>query len=263
MLYFMPPWNFSIQLRAYTYYTGRSEFISTHGRFKEWVMVIPEAGEFDYEVDGEAGKVSFGDFVCAPPGGLFWRHVTSSWLTYHVLRWSWMRGEVLAQVEWKAGKWSVMDTARLRANFEILRPLVGLRDIYSLRRTEQLLADILMLAWEAKQAPPPVLDPTMREAARLLRERALGLLAMESVSNEVGLSPVQFTRRFRNAHGVTPIEYLTRVRLEHARTRLIMTGETLDNIAAQCGWASGQYLSKVFAAEVGMSPGRFRRLHRI
>lgn len=226
-------------------------------------MVIPEAGEFDFEVDGGAGKVGFGDFVCASPKAHFWRHVTSAWLTYHVLTWSWTDGEAVTNVDWRPGKWTIRDTARLRGNFEILRPLVGLRDAYSLRRAEQLLADILMLAWEAEQAPPPILDPLMREAARLLRERALGPLPMGNISGEIGLSPVQFTRRFRGAHGVTPIEYLTKVRLEHARTRLIMTEETLDCIAGQCGWASGQYLSKVFAVEVGMSPGRFRQLHRV
>ena len=86
---------------------------------------------------------------------------------------------------------------------------------------------------------------------------------MSEVSAQLGLGPVQFTRRFRASYGQTPIEFLTDLRLGNAQKMLIETDWTLDKIARECGWASGFYLSKVFAQKVGSSPGRFRKLHRV
>jgi transcriptional regulator GlxA family with amidase domain len=151
----------------------------------------------------------------------------------------------------------------LFADYALLRTLAGQVGPFAQRRVENLLEDLLMLAWETRSAPPEVNDPTMREAARLLRERACETFSMAEVSGAVGLRPVQFTRRFRAAHGVTPIEYLTRLRLENVRKLLIETDCTLDEIAERCGWSSGYYLSSVFKTAFGMAPGKFRRMHRV
>lgn len=263
MIYFMSPWDCQIRLTSYTTYVGRREFISTHSLFREWVVIVPESGEFDFEVEGESGTAGFGDMVFCNPRGRFWRHVTSNNLTYHVFNWSWLRDGELDEGAWRAGKWTVRDTVRLRANFDLLRTLVDPRDGYQLRRRANVLEDLLLLAWEGAYAPQPVLDPVMREAARLIREKALGPLGMVEISESVSLSPVQFTRRFRKAHGVTPIVFLTQIRLEYARNMLLITDRTLDEIAEHCGWASGQYFSKVFSEEMGMPPGKFRQLHRV
>jgi transcriptional regulator GlxA family with amidase domain len=74
---------------------------------------------------------------------------------------------------------------------------------------------------------------------------------------------VQFTRRFRATYGVTPIEYLTSVRINLAQRLLIHTDLTLEAIADQMGWSSGYYFSTVFTKHTGISPGRYRRAHRI
>ena len=46
---------------------------------------------------------------------------------------------------------------------------------------------------------------------------------------------MQFTRRFRAAHGCNPIEHLTQIRLEKARKLLVESSRTLDEIAAWSG----------------------------
>lgn len=257
-----------IQMRAYTFYPGREEFVSVNSRFAEWVCVVPESGAFRYQVEAadgaeEAGQASLGDVVFAAPRGRFERHVVRAPLVYHVLQWSFLSeaGEVREDA-WRAGKWPVRDTARLMSSLWVLRPLLGRSDGRSARRRENLLEDVLHLCWEGREQPQ-VLDALMQEAARLLRERAGEPLAMSEIARSVGLGPVQFTRRFRAAIGQNPIEFLTQARLELAQRLLIETPASLNEIAARCGWSSGAYLSSVFEKRLQTTPGRFRKSHRV
>jgi transcriptional regulator GlxA family with amidase domain len=86
---------------------------------------------------------------------------------------------------------------------------------------------------------------------------------MLSLSDSLGLSPVQFTRQFRKAMGTTPSECLASLRLHKARTMLLETGLTIQTIAERCGYGSGLYLSHVFAQHMKTSPGQFRKTHRV
>ena len=246
-----------VVLRSYTFYNRRDEFVRTLSTFEEWVLIGVESGAFDYDTGEERGHASPGDLLFAAPGVPLWRSAAQTPFTYHVLQFS------LPDGDWESGKWRVADTTRLFVDYALLRPLFGRNDEFARRRLENLLEDLLFLAWETRQAPPEASDPTMREAALLLGERMGQVFSMTDVSSAVGLRPVQFTRRFRKAHGATPIEYLTRLRLENARRLLIETDATLDEIAERCGWSSGYYLSSVFKNAFGMAPGHFRRLHRV
>jgi AraC family transcriptional regulator len=261
-------WERTARLQSYTFYPARDEFISTNSRFREWTCIAPENGKFEYEVDidegqTQQGEAEFGDLIFARPLGLLYRHVTAAPLTYHVFQWYFDVEESLPQQElWRDGKWTVRDTARLSSTFGLLRLLQGRRDGWGMRRREHLFEDVLHLAWDGREAAPNP-DPLMSETARLLRERAGEMLTMKEISSRVGLGPVQFTRRFKAVLGQNPIEYLTEVRLDNARKLLIETNDTLDEIAVACGWASGAYLSYVFEKHYQMTPGRFRKRHRV
>ncbi len=254
-------WEYELCLRSYTFYERRPQFVNTRSTFGEWVLIAVESGAFDYDTGSERGQATPGDLVFASPHVPLWRSATASPFSYHVLQWSFENAPEAAA--WLPGKWPVHNTTRLFEDYALLRPLYGRSDEYARRRVENLLEDILLLAWETRHAPPEVNDPTMRKAATLLRERAGEAFSMAEVSDAIGLKPVQFTRRFRKAHGTTPIEYLTKVRLENAQRLLIETDASLDEIATRCGWSSGYYLSDVFKKVFALAPGQFRRLHRV
>ena len=251
-------WEFWPQLRSYTFYDRRQQFVRTRSAFNEWALIGVESGAFDYDTGEEQGHALPGQLLFIAAQESCWRNATTTPFTYHVLQWRWA-----SDVTWQAGLWPVRNTSRLFADYALLRPLFNRADDWARLRVENLLEDILMLAWETRHEGRESSDPTMRQAAQLLRERAGRAFAMSEVSNEIGLRPVQFTRRFRQAHGVTPIEFLTRLRLEKARQFLIETDFSLDEIACQCGWSSGYYLSDVFKKSYGLAPGKFRRLHRV
>lgn len=53
--------------------------------------------------------------------------------------------------------------------------------------------------------------------------------------------------------------YITETRMEQARERLLHTEDSLEQIAAACGYASAKYFGRSFKAHVQMSPGEFRQ----
>jgi AraC-like DNA-binding protein len=250
-----------------SYYEARSDFISRDSIFKSWVLVAPENGEFAWQTTDDGGRMmtgtaAFGDLVCIAPRRPFFRHITRT-LSYYVLQWNFTneRDEVL-NVDWPTGVSPVRDTVRLQSTLEQLKPLAGRSDAWSLSRQAHLLEELLHLAWQTK-SEPEVTDAAMREAAVRLRERAGENFSMTEISGALGLGPVQFTRRFRVAYGRNPIEFLTQIRLERAQKMLIETDAALDDIAFECGWASGAYLSHVFKKQLHITPGLFRKRHRV
>lgn len=272
MIYFMGYhfWQLQICSPISTYYQSREEFISHDSTFNSWVLVAPESGQFEWESqnhDGETigGEAGLGEFVCIAPHAPFQRHVTKT-LSYHVLQW-WFLNEsgtkVLSEeVLWPQGKSAVRDLPRLQATLENLRSLPGRTDGWSNRRRAHLLEELFHLAWKTQEEPGTT-DPLMREAAQLLHKRAGEAFSMSEISNVFGLGPVQFTRRFRAAHGKNPIEFLTQIRLENAQRLLIETSLPLDEIAFRCGWSSGAYFVSVFKKQFQTTPGTFRKQHRV
>lgn len=246
---------------VYTFYTQRPDFVSNDTRFTNWVLIAPEAGEFEFHLDESRGVCGFGSFVAVAPTGRFDRRALMSGISYHVFQWKW--SELATQ--FAPGLHRIADIERLSNTLERLRPLFGVSDEWSRARRENLLADLLLMCREPPPAPRQHSGDLllMQRAQTLLREGAGQSFSMRTISEQVGLSPVQFTRSFRATWGETPIEFLTRIRLEKAASLLLQTEQTLEEIASQCGYATPFYLSHLFSKRYGQSPSAFRRKHRV
>lgn len=86
---------------------------------------------------------------------------------------------------------------------------------------------------------------------------------MKTLSAELGLSAVQFTRRFKSRFSKTPTEHLVTLRLDKVRHMLLETNYPLDAIAEQCGYENGFYLSRVFSKKFETSPSQYRKTHQL
>lgn len=85
-------------------------------------------------------------------------------------------------------------------------------------------------------------------------------LTMERVAKTAYLSKYHFLRVFHQHMGVSPYEYLTSVRISRAKELLNTSGEGLDAIAAQVGFADGKGLIRRFRQLTGLTPSQYRRL---
>jgi len=97
--------------------------------------------------------------------------------------------------------------------------------------------------------------------AAALRFIQLGVghpLRVLDVAEHIGLSRRSLELRFRRALGYTVLKAIRQAQLERVRAFLIETDLPIHQIAAQCGFANGNYLGKIFRHEFQETPQQFR-----
>jgi len=83
-------------------------------------------------------------------------------------------------------------------------------------------------------------------------------LGVDQLANRVAMSPRNFARVFTREAGTTPARFVEQIRLEAARQRLETGRESLDEVAAACGWGTALTLRRVFEKHLGISPSDYR-----
>lgn len=251
----------------------KASFKHARERSPLWIMFIVVAGGFRFRIGKHEGVAGPDDLLLCPPDTLFEREMLKP-STFLAANFNWFSPEgrpVRSERQLlpdPSGKFIIRDMHRLSSTHAHLLQVARRLDLFGQSRRNFLLQDLWQLyAWEygcdEHERQRDRLDPLMRRAAKLMRERALQPFSMKALSKECGLGPVQFTRRFKAALGLTPTDYLTAIRLERVRTLLLETRMTLDEIAAECGYESGNYLSRVFSRKMQVSPSLYRQSHRL
>jgi len=80
-------------------------------------------------------------------------------------------------------------------------------------------------------------------------------LTIETLAQEVGLSPAHFARSFKESLGRSPHQYLLTLRLERARRWLETTTASLSDIAQRAGFADQAHFTRLFKRAFGVTPG--------
>jgi transcriptional regulator GlxA family with amidase domain len=86
-------------------------------------------------------------------------------------------------------------------------------------------------------------------------------LEIRHLASLVALSKSHFCRCFKHSLGVSPIAYVLKRRLARVKSMMLSRKERLSEIALACGFADQPHLNRSFRDAVGVSPGRWRRLH--
>jgi AraC family transcriptional regulator of arabinose operon len=81
---------------------------------------------------------------------------------------------------------------------------------------------------------------------------------VEDVAKHVGMSVSRATHFFKQYFGLTIMQYLVNVRLDRAVDRMKYTTQTLEQIAADCGFGSYTHFFNTFKEKFGLSPTDFR-----
>lgn len=92
-----------------------------------------------------------------------------------------------------------------------------------------------------------------------IRARLRTRLDVDLLAQQVHMSPRQFNRRFKAAFGMTPQKYVEHLRVEAAKPLLESTGKSLQRIAIDCGFSSGESLRRAFVRQLGIRPIEYRQ----
>lgn len=106
-------------------------------------------------------------------------------------------------------------------------------------------------------------DVYVQRLVNLIEQFASDNVRVSDLIAKVGVNRRTLEHRFRVEMDCSPLEYLIRKRMENVCRLLRDTDESIAAIAQSCGCASGQYLSRSFKKEMGMTPGDYRESKRL
>ncbi|MBE5960485.1 MAG: AraC family transcriptional regulator [Lachnospiraceae bacterium] len=138
-------------------------------------------------------------------------------------------------------------------------------DVY----TEQLLADLLfrllvhLQRYKLSAYHPQKISASTNEsilkAIRYIDENLLDTPSITDTAQMVGLNKDYFSRLFKKEMGTTYSEYIVVIRLLLARNLLMNTNMNLHEIAMECGFSNGNYLSNQFKKHFHMTTTEYKQ----
>jgi AraC-like DNA-binding protein len=103
-----------------------------------------------------------------------------------------------------------------------------------------------------------VVDPQIGRALAAIHHKISLPWSADSLAREVSMSRSAFIDRFTTLIGMPPIRYLTIWRLQAAKLGLRETRKTIEQLAQEVGYGSGEAFSRAFKREFGLSPALWR-----
>ncbi len=98
------------------------------------------------------------------------------------------------------------------------------------------------------------LDDLVHRAQSLLIESLERPPSLDRLAEQVGASPRNLSRRFRQTLGLSIGEYLGELRLERARSLLSEAGSKVEDVAKACGFNGSRQLRNLYHGRFGHSP---------
>lgn len=84
-------------------------------------------------------------------------------------------------------------------------------------------------------------------------------LSLKSIAEKSNMSVRHFSRCFKLVYQTTPWKYLLSLRLNRACHLLTSTSRSVSEIAYQSGFSDGNYMSRQFRLQLGITPCDYRR----
>ena len=101
-------------------------------------------------------------------------------------------------------------------------------------------------------------DEEVNRAVRYIREQAPAGLQVSGVLAYMGMSRAALQQRMKQITGRTIHQEIQRVRLARVKELLVMSPMTIKQVARLSGFASVQYMTRVFRAGTGETPAKYR-----
>ncbi|MEA2069312.1 MAG: helix-turn-helix domain-containing protein [Verrucomicrobiota bacterium] len=84
-------------------------------------------------------------------------------------------------------------------------------------------------------------------------------ITLDELARKAHLSTRHFQRIFHDGIGRSPIDHLMHIRVQKAAELLRGTDRTVTDIAFECGFQDGNYLTRCFRKVMNQTPGQYRK----
>lgn len=109
-------------------------------------------------------------------------------------------------------------------------------------------------AESAKQASPLVI-----KSINYMNANYAEPLTLDDLAEKVYATKQTLNYHFKKDLGCTPMNYLLRLRLTKVKEMLATSEKSVETIADECGFSSGNYLTLIFKQKEGTSPSLYRK----
>ncbi len=242
------------------YRRERREFTVINSALQSNVMLLIEKGSFELEMNGEKTTVSANDAVIFPRGVSFRRHVIEP-ITFELIKFEWSscyNGEPLS------GKMTFFDKKRIAnalERLEIISEHTGLADsTYAKLVFSDIWNQYCLERLPFTGAKHHITgDSLINESLKIIETSPELEITVRELSKILGLSEVNFSRRFKAAVGIAPIQYITNLKMRKAATLLLKTEMSIEDVSVLCGFENQFYFANVFKKHFGMPPTSYRK----
>ncbi|MBN2299986.1 MAG: helix-turn-helix transcriptional regulator [Acholeplasmataceae bacterium] len=128
-----------------------------------------------------------------------------------------------------------------------------------------LILEIIYAAYqECKQdyLPSSAYHMIIKKAIDYIENHYGEKISLNQISQIVNLSPSHFQKIFKQTMNRSPNEFLLNLRLTKAKELLLITDESITDIAYRSGFESHAYFTYVFHKILGVSPSTYRKSHQ-
>lgn len=101
-----------------------------------------------------------------------------------------------------------------------------------------------------------IISRMMREIELNYSDKNLSLYSLASLDD---MNPVYLGRIFKKAQACSVADYINRIRLNHAKSLLLASDESVADIADTVGFSNGNYFYSVFKKSFGVTPNVYRQ----
>lgn len=161
----------------------------------------------------------------------------------------------------------VQEAIRLGVVNYLLKPTSKKKLIEAVEQALEIKAANERIEYIQKVADPRILQMEentplklpIKKAIQYIHEHLNDSITLKRVADHVHLNATYFSALFKEQTGLNFSEYLTRKRLELAKSLLLTSSLTVDEISRKSGYQTPKYFIKVFKDYEGVTPSKYRK----
>jgi len=143
---------------------------------------------------------------------------------------------------------------------ELIRNGNKAKNIQLFARHLEFLGELASLFFETYSMPEITeISPQIMKALYLIEHKYMETLSLSALASCAGLSVSHFAARFANEVGQSPVSYINELRTNKAAEMLLYSKMSIGEIAAETGFISEHYFSRVFRKFKSVPPGAYRK----
>lgn len=105
-------------------------------------------------------------------------------------------------------------------------------------------------------------DTILSHAMEYIRQNTANRITVDKLADFCHCSQSYLSRIFKRRTGLNINVYVNKVRVEQAKNSLLLSNDSIGEIASRVGFSDPNYFSRVFTQMIGISPKEFRRRFR-